>query len=291
MNNNSVLNSSIFSRIWLFFVLVFGWSWLFWIPTAYLGLSIKTPIAILGWSLGGLGPMLGGIVCTYFTKGKEGKHEYWLRIIDLTRITGRWYFVIFLTVPFLIILAIIIDIISGGSGGTLAKVVGVFLSQPITIIPFVLYVFFGGPFVEELGWRGYILDRLQAKWNVLLSSLILGVLWALWHLPLFFIRDTYQYNLGFGSQSFWLFMIEIIAEAVLISWIYNNTRRSTLAAILFHFMINFTGELIAASQRTEIYYSLLWVISAIVVAIILLNNTKANEKAAQHAASSDLAKD
>jgi uncharacterized membrane protein len=95
--------------------------------------------------------------------------------------------------------------------------------------------------------------------------------------------------LGFGSISFLLFIIQIIAEAVLLSWIFNNTRRSTLAAILFHFMINFTGELIAATKRTNIYYSLLWVISAIVVALLMIRNSKASE-AAQPAAAADLAK-
>jgi membrane protease YdiL (CAAX protease family) len=289
MKKQSAPTNFTLSSPWLFFVLVLGWSWLFWIPTALLGLNVKTPIIIIGWALGGLGPMLGGVVFTYLTQEKEGRRDYWLRIIDLTRIKVQWYLFVFLTIPVLITLAALLDILSGGYGGTLDKAVEGFLFQPLTIIPFALYIFFGGPFVEELGWRGYILDRLQSRWNALVSSLILGVVWALWHLPLFFIKDTYQYNLGFGSVSFLLFMIQIIAEAVLLSWIFNNTRRSTLAAILFHFMINFTGELIAATNRTDIYYSLLWVISAIVVALLMIRNSKASE-AAQHAASADFAK-
>jgi len=131
-----------------------------------------------------------------------------------------------------------------------------------------LSIFFIGPFPEELGWRGYVLDRLQAKWNALGSSLILGVVWALWHLPLFFIRDTYQYNQGAWSEWFWLFMIGIIPLAVIFTWIFNNTRRSTLAIILFHFMVVFTDELLNLTMRTDLYSTLLWVIVAMAVTML-----------------------
>ena len=54
-------------------------------------------------------------------------------------------------------------------------------------------------FIEELGWRGYVLDRLQEKRSALVSSLILGVVWSLWHLPLFFVQGSYQAGLGVGT--------------------------------------------------------------------------------------------
>jgi len=117
-----------------------------------------------------------------------------------------------------------------------------FLSAPSTIVPFLLGVFIYGPFPEELGWRGYALDRLQARWNALVSTLILGAIWALWHLPLFFIKDTLFYSQGAWSPWFWLFVVGVIPTAVIYTWIFNNTRRSTLAAILFHFMSNVTYE-------------------------------------------------
>jgi membrane protease YdiL (CAAX protease family) len=218
--------------------------------------------------------MLGGVGLTYLTQGKEGRRDYWLRIIDPNRIGGKWYLVIFLFVPVLTALAALIDILFGGSGATLEEAAIRFLRDPLAIIPFALSLFFIGPFIEELGWRGYVLERLQAKWNALASTLILGLVWALWHLPLFFIKDTYQYNLGAGSPSFWLFMIDIIPETALLTWIFNNTQRSTLAAILFHFMINFTGELIAATKQADFYSSLLWMFSAIVITMIMIWNAR-----------------
>jgi membrane protease YdiL (CAAX protease family) len=268
VNKNSVSSISSLSSPWLFFAFVLGWSYIFWIPTALSGLGLDSPIVILGYVIGGLGPPLGGVVFTYLTRGKEGRCDYWLRIIDPRRIKFRWYLVIFLFIPALTALAAFLDALLGGSGATWEEAAVNFLSAPLDIIPFVLYLFFVGPFAEELGWRGYVLDRLQERWNALTSSLILGIVWALWHLPLFFIRGTYQFNLGAGSFSFWLFMLEIIPETVLITWIFNNTQRSTLAAILFHFTGNFTGELIAATKRTDFYAVLLWITAAIVVTII-----------------------
>ena len=267
MVKNSFPAKPTLSSPWLFFVLVLGWSWLFWIPIALLGQGVELTIAKLGFAIGGLGPMLGGIGFTYLTQGKEGRRDYWLRIINLKRIGGQWYLVIFLFVPVLTVLASLLDILLGGGGATLEKSAVHILQEPLAIIPFALSIFFIGPFIEELGWRGYVLDRLQARWNALWSSLILGMVWGVWHLPLFFIKDTYQYNLGVGSASFWLFMIDIISEAVLLTWIFNHTRRSTLAAILFHFMINFTGELIATSIRIDFYSALLWIIAAIIIAM------------------------
>jgi membrane protease YdiL (CAAX protease family) len=73
------------------------------------------------------------------------------------------------------------------------------------------------------------------KWNALTSSLILGAAWTVWHLPLFFIQGSYQHSLGLGTVRFWLYMMDKVPQSVLMTWIYNNNRRSTLSAILFHF--------------------------------------------------------
>jgi membrane protease YdiL (CAAX protease family) len=126
-------------------------------------------------------------------------------------------------------------------------------------------VFIYGPIPEELGWRGYALSRLQARWNALVSSLILGAIWALWHLPLFFIKDTLFYRHGAWSPWFWQFMTTVIPLSIIFTWIFNNTRRSTLAAILFHFMTNVTPELANVTAGTNFYATLLWICAAIAV--------------------------
>jgi membrane protease YdiL (CAAX protease family) len=122
------------------------------------------------------------------------------------------------------------------------------------------------PFIEELGWRGYVLDRLQEKNSALVSSLILGLVWSLWHLPTFFIRDSYQASLGIGTLAFWMFLLGIVPLSFAFTWIYNNTGRSILAVILFHSMVNFTGQLITLTERADTLSILLWFVVAIVLA-------------------------
>jgi len=196
--------------------------------------------------------------------------------VDFRRIPLRWYGVIFLTVPAITALAALVDRLLGGQGLRL-EAAARFLEQPLQVLPFALFILLFGPLPEEIGWRGYALDRLQARrcpefieaWNALASSLILGVAWAVWHLPQFFVRGTYQHGLGFGSPSFWMFMLGgTTVSSILYTWIYNNTGRGTLSAILFHFVQNFTGELFELSVRAELYSFLLTIVAAMLVVLV-----------------------
>jgi membrane protease YdiL (CAAX protease family) len=100
-------------------------------------------------------------------------------------------------------------------------------------------------FSEELGWRGFALDRAQSRWNGLTASLILGLLHALWHTPLFFIPGISQGEMGFLSPDFFLFLFMVPMGAVLMTWVYNNTQRSILSAVLLHFFQNLTLNLLS----------------------------------------------
>ncbi len=223
---------------WLFFVFVFCWTCFFWILAAALGISAQSVLGIALVVAGLLGPMLGGIGFTYLTEDNEGWREYWLRIVDAKRIRTKWYLIIFLFVPCLMAVAVLLDLALNGNAvlAGIGKRASPFLSTPLMIIPFLLRTFVYGPFPEELGWRGYVLDRLQARWNALVSSLVLGAIWALWHLPLFYIQDMNPfYSQGALSPWFGLFMLEVIPTAIIYTWIFNNARRSTLACNPFSF--------------------------------------------------------
>ena len=244
-----------------------GWSWLFWITLIVLGISFETPLGLVLGLLGLLGPMFAGLTSLYVVQGRAIRLDYWRRLIDLKRIGARWLLIIVIFVPVLFALAVAFDILFGGTGAAWEEPALQIFAAPWTIIPFALSIILVGP-LEEFGWRGYVLDRLQERWSTLASSLILGFIWALWHLPLFFIKNSYQYKLGAGSLSFWLFMIGIVPLTVVFSWIFNNTARSTLAAMLFHFMVNFTGELVALTPRAELYSIILWAFAAVVVVMV-----------------------
>jgi membrane protease YdiL (CAAX protease family) len=127
-----------------------------------------------------------------------------------------------------------------------------------------------GPLSEELGWRGYALDRLQTQRSPLISSLILALFWWAWHLPLFFIKGTTQYKWGFGTSNFWYFMITIIPLTLILTWVYNHTNRSILAAVLLHFMYNFTlGLVFPLSENVNLLHVILLSVAAMGLVITL----------------------
>lgn len=275
MNENLKTTRPKLAAPWIYFVATFAWTWLIWGVAILMGATMETG-AVFGL-LGVIGPMVMGISFTYLTRDQQGRRDYWKRIIDFKRIPGRWYLVIFLFVPVLNILAALLDVISGGSGATWGEAARNVFSDPVSILPSILFASLI-PFLEELGWRGYVLDRLQEKQSALTSSLILGVMWSLWHLPLFFVEGSYQAGLGVGTLAFWLFLIGIVPLNLPFTWIYNNTGRSTLAVILFHSMVNFTGELLAITERADTYSILLWFVAAIGITVIWGAKTLKHEK-------------
>ena len=251
---------------WVFFVSVYCWTWSFWFAAAALGTSVETTPGSVLLRLGLLGPMLGGIAFTYLTRDRQGRREYWSRVIALRRIPATWYLVILLFAPALMTLALLLDVASGGSvAPALRERASSLVAAPAVVIAFAFRVLINGPLPEELGWRGYVLDRLQTRWNALTSSLVLGAVWALWHLPLFFFPGMIHCAQGVGSPWFWQFMGSVVPMAIILTWIFSNTRRSTLAAILFHFVCNATYDLGNVTARTNLYATLLWLAAAVAV--------------------------
>ncbi len=113
-----------------------------------------------------------------------------------------------------------------------------------TVLPmFILYTIAAG-IGEEFGWRGFLLPRLQTRHNALVSSLIVGVIWAIWHIPMFFIKGTTQYELQ--SQGGLLpailgYSIFVIVSSIQFVFVFNNTRGSVLLAAVFHGASNAWG--------------------------------------------------
>lgn len=94
-------------------------------------------------------------------------------------------------------------------------------------------------YAEEVGWRGYLLPRLQARTGALSASLLLGAIWLAWHVPLFVQTGTPDWSLPVRG-------VFIVAGAVVYTWLYNNTGGSVLAVTLLHAGFNTWGPLIGA---------------------------------------------
>jgi membrane protease YdiL (CAAX protease family) len=280
MNENLQTTRPKLASPWIYFLATYAWSCLFGGIAILMNLSMETAGGLVLVILAAMGPMVTGIAFTYLTRDKEGQRDYWKRVIDFKRIPVKWYLVIFLFVPALNCLAALLDVITGGNGATWGEAALHFITDPSSIILSILFASLF-PFIEELGWRGYVLDRLQEKNSALVSSLILGVVWSAWHLPTFFIRGSYQASLGIGTPAFWLFLFSILPLTFAFTWIYNNTGRSTLAVILFHSMVNFTGELIALTERADTLSTVLWFVTAVIIAVSWGAKALAREKVAQ----------
>ena len=121
---------------------------------------------------------------------------------------------------------------------------------------------------EELGWRGFALPRMQARHPALTASLLLGVLWGLWHLPLEIAQGLPL--IAAGLVGFVFFLLHIIAYALLFTWVYN-TQGSLFLMVLFHTVFDLVGVTILTPSTTWIfpilYVALLWIVVTIVVVI------------------------
>jgi membrane protease YdiL (CAAX protease family) len=251
--------------LWGFLAFSHGWTWLFWGIVVGQGMDVwQTPWAMALFALGGLGLPVGGVVMTGRVAGHAGLRDLGRRLIDPTRIGGWWWVVILLLLP-------TIKLTAGG----LAVLFGVtdvpvqledareFVAHPGELLLYLGFVLLLGPLPEEIGWRGYLLDRLQCRFSALGASLLVGVAWFAWHGPLFFMVGYYA-RAG-GAPDPLQFGSAILLGAVFYTWIYNHTNRSILAAILFHFSGNVSGELLNAPAAVYTYETYLTAALVLVV--------------------------
>ncbi|MGG6270346.1 CPBP family intramembrane glutamic endopeptidase [Leptolyngbya sp. AN03gr2] len=209
----------------LFYCLIaFGWSWLCWLGSTLVLPSAGIASAILG-ILGSFGPSVAAIV---LAARRSDVRSFLIRAYDW-RIRWIWYAIAFFFPAVLMSIALgLYELFSGTLPHSPASGRGW-----LVVVNFILVLLMGGPLGEELGWRGYLLPRLQARFNALWSSLILGLIWSSWHLPLFLIPGTVQQQLPIVP-----FYLNTIALSFLFSWLWAHTRGSVVLAIVFHTGVN-----------------------------------------------------
>ncbi len=234
--------------ILLFLAFSHGWTWTFWMLAGAFGETVwEWPSSILFY-VGGAGVFRGGWVMSGVVYGREGVRDLAVRIVDPRRIPWRWWLVILLLFPILTGAAAIMGVVAGVTPAPLdLRGAGVRLLDPTSLAAFVVFILIVGPLPEEIGWRGYLLDRLQLRWNALAASLVLGLIWWSWHLPLFALPGYFD-AFARASPTPLDFLWGILPAAVLYTWVYNNTGRSVLAVIVLHFMHNFTGEFLGMDE-------------------------------------------
>jgi membrane protease YdiL (CAAX protease family) len=256
-------------NVWGFFAATYAVTWLIWLPAIlWRGEEPNLLLVVLGAFV----PSAMGIIFTYLATDRAGWRDFWRRTIDLRRISWRWLAVIALVFPVVHGLAMAGYPLLGGSPPSLTAAART-LVNPSLMLQIILANLIISGFSEELGWRGFALDRLQQRWGALGASVILGLVHSLWHLPLFFIPGITQGEMGLFSLGAVVFLVGGPAGAVVFTWVYNNSGRSILSAVLLHFMINFCLDVLTGLQSalptgyTAVYTGVLILLDTAIVAV------------------------
>lgn len=227
-----------------YFIIAFIFSW-----TIYFSLVAMqhgwtdTQISYSIHYIASFGPTIAALIVTALTTGKDGLLELWSHITKW-RVGWGYAAFTFLSPIVIFLIAIIIVRLIKGEWPDL-RLLGQANYLPYLgwgVLP-VWLVTFG--FGEEIGWRGFALPRLQKTRSVSRATLILALVWALWHTPAFFYLDTIQ-NLG-GLISVPGFLIGVLFAAVLFTWLYNGTGGSILMVAIWHALF----DLLTASKAGQ----------------------------------------
>jgi membrane protease YdiL (CAAX protease family) len=123
---------------------------------------------------------------------------------------------------------------AGSFGPSLAAIVVVSSTRPVEGLRVWLSLLLGGPLGEEFGWRGFALPAMQDRLGWRAAGLGLGLVWGVWHLPLFFIDGTAQAHIPPV-----LFLLSVVAMSIVFAWLANRSAGSVVAALVFHTAINY----------------------------------------------------
>lgn len=214
-----------------FFALAYGISWLAWAPLWLPAFGVDSlPSVPYHHAFGALGPIAAAFLVSAVETGRAGIRDLLRRMVTWQRRLG-WVAVACVGPLALLALAMAGASLIGGENVTLTGL-GTSREFPeFSAAAFLVYNIASFGFGEEVGWRGFVLPRLQARYSALLSSLLVTLGWAIWHAPLFLYRPGYAGMNAVGIAG-WLF--SLVTGSVLLTWLYNGSRGSLLLVALFH---------------------------------------------------------
>lgn len=222
-------------ELWLFFILSFAWMWGLNLPRVLVTFGVISLPPLVSTLLGYIavfGPGLAAFLLTWIYQGRLGVRQLWQRGWRAS-FNKKWFLPALLLMPVM---------------GLLTWLILALLQIPILweyslslamLVPIGLLIWLVGALPEEFGWRGYALGRLLERRSPLAASLILGVIWGIWHLPLHFISTATQYVIPV-----WQYLLLTLVLSVIYTWLYLGTKGSILIAGLFHAFGNITGAVL-----------------------------------------------
>lgn len=259
----------------LFIILVYLFSWILWIPLINLNSFFisKNTLILAGVYM----PSIMGILITK-VYSKKSSVIYIMKSLLKFKIQFKEYLIILSYFPIMI-----------GSFFGLIYIIEyqlIELSYPIKVFPLVFFyiLVLQGPLGEEFGWRGFLLNRLMTSYSAMISSIIVGIVWTFWHIPLFFIDNTIQWQM---LQKFSLiktlsgYLLYTVLVSILIAIVFTRTNRSVWAAILFHTIANTTlgyAPIMLTAKGSFVLLSILFLVTILSIKFYLKDLIENNIK-------------
>ncbi len=257
-----------------FFLLTFLLTWLPWFGAAWFsrrpgGEAADAALQLLGL----LGPFASALILLRPDAALWA--DFKDRLTNVRRLSWLYLPVTVLLMPAATYAAIWLSVRLGRPASQLALIPNLIAMVPIMFL---------APLLEELGWRGYGVDALRARLGMRSATLLFALLWAIWHVPLFFIAGSYQQGLVLlGPLYVANFFVSVVPAAIIANWLYEMHRRWIPVAILFHFMLDAVAESFAAEPFTKCIVTAVFVA---VAGLILVLDAKAFAKGPQKFAAS-----
>lgn len=262
-------------RLVAYVVLAYSISWSWWVPLA---LTATHTRAGLGWPThlpGLMGAALAAIIVTAAVSGREGLRNLAARTFRW-RIPARWYAVVAATAG-LLVLAPLTRALAGESLPGLDDYVtysGLAVLPAFLAVAIVLVV---NGFGEEIGWRGFLVDGLLPRHGVVRTGLIVAPVWALWHLPLFWVVADFV-DLGAVGAIGWF--VGLTAGSLVLTWLYLSSGRSIAIVALWHAAFNFATATTAGTGAPAAVASTLVMVAAVVMVVMIPRRERAAHRSA-----------
>lgn len=239
------------SNLILFFAITLAWTWICGFIPVILGIT-GTPIGTFIFYFGGGAPSVVGLFIVFLTYSRAERRDYFKRCFSLKYMEWKWPLIVFSIFPIISTVCIYIGVNILGYDMPGMDYIHAIIGNPLMVPLVILISLVSGPLNEEFGWRGYALDKLIVRFGFLKASLLLGFIWAIWHLAWYFTPGQAQYNLLQDSLFDALMMVpSLMLLSVFVSFVYIKTKRSILAGALVHMFGNLLGSQLLSPYSSE----------------------------------------